>query len=486
MLQFFGMTNQRKKRQIPNKAKDLSEWYLAVVREAKLADYAPVRGTMVFRPWGYALWENLQKYLDDLIKEMGVENAYFPIFIPMSLLEKEESHVEGFSPELAVVTHGGGERLKEALAVRPTSETIMYTMFSKWISGWRDLPLKINQWANVVRWEKRTFPFLRTAEFLWQEGHTAHATHEEAKAQVYRALEAYKKVFFEQLAVWGVTGWKSESEKFAGGLKTTSFEALMPDGKALQAATSHDLGQNFSRAFEVSFQDKEGKKKYVWQTSWGLSTRALGGLIMVHVDDQGLFLPPKIAPIQIVIIPIYQDKNKKIVLTAAKNLALELKQQFKVKLDDRESYSPGWKFNDWEIKGVPLRIEIGPKDLEKNQVVVVRRDNFDKLAVARVELEEVIKKLLAKQQKEALEKSKKMTQEKTHVVDSYDRFKQIMDGERGFIKAFWCGNPECETKIKAETKATTRCLPFDSKEENGHCIYCGKPAKYRWYFAQAY
>ncbi len=480
------MARQIKKRQIPSKNKNLSEWYLAVVREAELADYAPVKGTMVFRPWGYALWERLQKNLDSMIKEMGVENAYFPLFIPMNLLEKEKGHVEGFSPELAVVTYGGGEKLNEPLVIRPTSETIMYTMFAKWINGWRDLPLKINQWANVVRWEKRTFPFLRTAEFLWQEGHTAHASHEEAKEQVIEALEIYKKEFFEQLAVWGVTGWKSESEKFAGGFKTTSFEALMPDGKALQAATSHDLGQNFAKAFEVSFQDKDGRKKYVWQTSWGLSTRALGGLIMVHGDDQGLFLPPKIAPIQLVIIPIYQDDTKQEVMAEAEKLALDLKTEFRVKLDKRESYSPGWKFNYWEVKGVPIRLEIGPKDIKKRQAVVVRRDTFEKITLSLTELKWELKKILKQQQEEALERSKKMTLEKTHTVDRYADFKKIMQTEKGFIKAFWCGNPECEAKIKAETKATTRCLPFEAPAENGKCVYCGKPAKYRWYFAQAY
>ncbi len=480
------MADKIKKRQIPSKNKNLSEWYLAVVREAELADYAPVRGTMVFRPWGYALWESLQQNLDRMIKQMGVKNAYFPLFIPMNLLEKEKGHVEGFSPELAVVTYGGGEKLTEPLVIRPTSETIMYTMFAKWIKSWRDLPFKINQWSNVVRWEKRTFPFLRTAEFLWQEGHTAHVSHEEAQQQVLKALEMYKQEFFEQLAIWGVVGWKSETEKFAGGLKTTTFEALMPDGKALQAATSHDLGQNFAKAFEVKFQDKDGKIKYVWQTSWGLSTRALGGLIMVHGDDQGLFLPPKIAPLQIVIVPIYQDKTKSEVLKTAKALEKELEVEFRVELDDRETYSPGWKFNYWEVRGVPIRIELGPRDIENQEVVVVRRDTFEKETIKQAELKQHLKEILKIQQKEALEKSKKLTLEKTYTVDQYSQFKEIMATNKGFIRAFWCGNPECEAKIKAETKATTRCLPLEAKEEKGKCIYCGKPAKYRWYFAQAY
>ncbi len=485
MLQFSGM-GKKQKRQIPAKSKDISAWYRAVVREAELADYAPVRGTMVFRPWGYALWEKVQESLDKKIKAMGVDNAYFPIFIPMSLLEKEKTHVEGFSPELAVVTHGGGEKLAEPLAVRPTSETIMYAMFSKWITSWRELPLKVNQWCNVVRWEKRTFPFLRTAEFLWQEGHTAHATHEEAEKQVREALAAYEAEFHDYLALWGITGWKSETEKFAGGLKTTTYEVMMPDGKSLQAATSHDLGQNFAKAFEVKFQDKEGKMKYVWQTSWGLSTRALGGLIMVHGDDDGLFLPPKMAPVQVVIVPIYQDETKEAVLAEAKQVKTELEKKFRVKLDDRDSYSPGWKFNYWEVKGVPLRLEIGPKDIEKNQVVLVRRDILEKMVVERSELAKVIQVTLASQQEEALARSKKMTEEQTRVVDDYAKFKEIMATKRGFIRAYWCGKPECEAKIKAETKATTRCLPFDEPHQKGKCIYCGKPAEQRWYFAQAY
>ncbi len=473
------------KKQLPKKGQSVSDWYRAVVREAELADYGPARGTMVFRPWGYALWESVQKNLGRMIKGMGVENVYFPLFIPMHLLEKEREHVEGFAPELAVVTHGGGEKLAEPLAVRPTSETIMYEMFSKWVASWRDLPLKINQWCNVVRWEKRTFPFLRTAEFLWQEGHTAHASHEEAEKQVREALEVYIKEFNQHLALWGVVGWKSESEKFAGALKTTAFEILMPDGKALQAATSHDLGQNFAKVFEVSFQDENGQKKYVWQTSWGLSTRALGGLIMVHGDDNGLYLPPKIAPIQVVIVPIYKDETKDEVLAAARELEKEL-SEFRVRLDSRESYSPGWKYNYWEIKGVPLRIEIGPRDIKQEQVVVVRRDSFEKRVVNRDGLQEVIQDILEKQQEEALARSKKFTEENTYVVDDYARFKEIMAGKRGFLRALWCGNHECEAKIKEETKATTRCLPFEAPKEKGKCIYCGKPAQERWYFAQAY
>ncbi|MBU1110623.1 proline--tRNA ligase [Patescibacteria group bacterium] len=475
-----------KKKVITKKSEDFSRWYTDVVQQAELADYAPVKGCIIFRPYGYALWEGIKKALDAKIKAMGVENAYFPLFIPQEFLQKEKEHVEGFAPELAVVTHGGGKKLEEPLIVRPTSETVMYAMFSKWIQSWRDLPLKINQWCNVVRWEKRTLPFIRTTEFLWQEGHTAHAEHKEALDQVHAAAQAYEEIFKDYLAIYGITGFKSNSEKFAGAAASLSYEALMPDGKALQSSTSHDLGQNFAKAFEITFQDQKGKNQYVWQTSWGLSTRAVGGLIMVHGDDNGLFFPPQIAPIQIIIVPIYGgDEEGGLV----KQYVSELKSkliEFRVKVDSREEYSPGWKFNEWELKGVPLRLEIGPREVKSQTVMAIRRDTGDKTSITTSELTEKVTMLLKTQQKDALERSRKFTEENTHLVDTYDQFKEIMSGPRGFIKAFWCENPGCEAKIKEETKATTRCLPLDAVEEKGKCVYCDEPATHRWLFAQAY
>ncbi len=474
------------KKQLPRKKDDLSAWFLAVVQAAELADYAPVRGTMVFRPWGYALWERVQESLDKLIKGMGVENTYFPLFIPLSLLEKEKSHVEGFAPELAVVTHGGGEKLAEPLVVRPTSETIMYAMFAKWIKSWRDLPLKINQWCNVVRWEKRTYPFLRTTEFLWQEGHTAHATHEEAEEQVREALAVYEKEFAEYFALAGITGIKSEAEKFAGGLKTTCFEVLLPDGRALQAATSHDLGQNFARAFEVKFQNQVGEEEFVWQTSWGLSTRALGGMLMIHGDDQGLFLPPALAPLQVIIVPIFSEGEKSVIEEYLRQLVRELEAELRVRVDDRSSHTPGWKFNYWEVKGVPLRLEIGRREVEEEKVLLFRRDTLEKEYLPRRGIKEQLKTILGDQMQQARERSRRFIEKQTREVNDYQEFKEIMAEERGLIRAFWCGNPDCEAQIKTETKATTRCRPFALEKEKGHCIYCRQPAQERWYFAQAY
>jgi prolyl-tRNA synthetase len=474
------------KKELVKKSKDFSEWYVKVILNSELADYAPVRGCMVLRPYGYSLWENIQRILDNEIKKAGVKNVYFPLFIPESLLIKEREHLKGFSPELAVVTIGGGEKLKENLIVRPTSETIIYEMFSKWISSWRDLPLKVNQWVNVVRWEKRTRFFLRTTEFLWQEGHTAHSTHEEALKEVMRALKMYVDFYQNYLAIDGICGRKSESDKFPGAKETFTFEMLMPDGKALQGCTAHDLGQNFAKVFNIKFKDKDKKEKIAWQTSFGLSTRAIGALIMVHGDDAGLVIPPKIAPIQIVIIPIFQGKKIDSKLEKEIKKLKESLFEFKVEVDLRKEYSPGWKFNEWELKGVPLRIEVGFRELKEKKATLVRRDNGEKLKVSFSNLKKRIKVVLDDIQKNLFLKSQKFLKENKREVKNYEEFKEIIEMKKGFIEAFWCEDQVCEEKIKKETKATVRCLPLDSKEMVGECIFCKKMAKRKWIFAKAY
>lgn len=480
------------KKELKKKSENISDWYTDVVAKAELADYGPARGTMVIRPYGYAIWERVMQTLDGLFKSNGVQNAYFPLFIPYSLLQKEKEHVKGFSPELALVTVGGGEELAEPLAVRPTSETIMYEMYGKWIHSWRDLPMVINQWNNVVRWEKRTYPFIRTSEFLWQEGHGAHATHEQSKELVMDALGWYRSVYEDYFAIPVIAGRKSESEKFAGASATFTLEALMPDGKALQGCTSHDLGQNFSKAQDISFQDKEGKNEFVWQNSWGFSTRTLGALFMVHGDDNGIVLPPKIAPTQVVIVPI-QSEDKQL-LDYCEDLQGELdKSGVRVKVDDREGWTPGRKFNDWEVKGVPVRFEIGKNEVSKKTITVARRDTGEKFEIDRAHVVTETQKALDKIQNDLYDKAKKFLDDNTHEVDSYEEFKSLMESDRGFIKAFWCEDEQCEAKIKEETKATTRCLPLDEKdlpagrqEKSGKCIYCDKISKHRWVFAQAY
>ena len=476
------------KKELKKKSENLSDWYTDVILKAEIADYAPVKGCMVIRPYGFAIWEKVQEIFNGLMKTKGVQNAYFPLFIPLSLLEKEKEHVAGFSPELAIVTIGGGEKLKDPLVVRPTSETIMYAMYAKWIHSWRDLPILINQWNNVVRWEKRTYLFLRTTEFLWQEGHTAHETEEEAVDMVRSALEWYRKVYEEYYAVPVVLGKKSETEKFAGAKTTYTVEALMPDGKALQGATSHNLGQNFSKPFDIHFQNKEGKQDFVWQTSWGLSTRSLGGLFLTHGDDSGLLFPPKIAPIQVVVIPIHKkgDDGKALALYCEDVCEALGRGSVKVKLDDREEPSVGRRFNEWEIKGVPVRLEVGSKELADRSVTIARRDTGEKMTVAREEVLDNIERLLNEMQKALFAKAKAFLDENTREASSFDEFKTIMNSTRGFIRAFWCEDTECETKIKEETKASTRCLPLDDKEEKGVCVHCGKLAIHRWLFAQAY
>lgn len=476
------------KKELKKKSENLSDWYTDVILKAELADYGPVKGTMVIRPYGYALWERVQELFNAMMKTAGIENAYFPLFIPHSLLEKEKDHVKGFSPELALVTIGGGETLKDPLVVRPTSETIMYTMYAKWIHSWRDLPVLINQWNNVVRWEKRTYLFLRTTEFLWQEGHTAHSDEKGAIDMVLQALEWYRSIYEDIYAIPVYLGIKSENEKFAGAKTTYSIEALMPDGKALQGATSHNLGQNFSKPFDIHFQNKEGKEEFVWQTSWGLSTRSLGGLFLTHGDDNGLILPPNIASIQVVIMPIYKkDEDGSAISAYCHDVKTALlKQGIRVKLDEREEPSVGRRFNEWEVKGVPLRFEVGQKEVKEGSVTIARRDTREKITVSNISCAEEATRLLADIQKALFTQAKKFLTDNTKDAVTYDEFRSIMSTTRGFIRAFWCEHVECETKIKEETKASTRCLPLDAASEKGPCIYCGKPAVHRWLFAQAY
>lgn len=483
---------------ITPREKDYSQWYLDIIERADLAENSSVRGCMVIKPYGFAIWENIQRELDRRIKEGGTKNAYFPIFIPKSFFSKEASHVKGFAKECAIVTHyrlkesedGKGvevdsdAKLEEELVVRPTSETIMYDTFSRWISSWRDLPLKINQWANVVRWEKRTRPFLRTTEFLWQEGHTVHTTHEESEKEVLRALDMYVSFAKDILALDVYSGKKSESEKFAGALDTYGVEALMQDGKALQFGTSHDLGQNFAEAFGISFTDTDGESKLPWQTSWGVSTRMMGAVIMSHSDDLGLVLPPKIAPIKIAIIPIFKDGNKEIVLQYSRGIYDEISKAVEgVEFDDRDFVSPGFKFNEWEKKGVPIRIEIGSREIENNQIVIARRDTNEKTVIDKGDINGRILALLDEIQSNLLKRSSEILKNGTSEVEKYEEFKKVLDSKKGFVKASWCGSNDCEESIKYETKATTRCL---SHLENGECIYCGKPSTQKWVFAIPY
>ena len=474
------------KKQISKKSTDLSLWYNNVVLRAKLADYGPVKGTMIIRPWGFALWEGIQNILGSAIKEeLKSPNAYFPLLIPLSYLEKEKEHVEGFSPELAVVTIGGGEELAEKLVVRPTSETIMYSMFSKWIKSWRDLPFKVNQWCNIVRWEKRTYLFLRTSEFLWQEGHTAHANALEADQMARDALAVYQKFVEETLAIPVLAGKKSEKEKFAGAKTTYALEALMPDAKALQSCTSHDLSDHFSKVFNIRYQSQDKKLEYVHQTSWGFSTRNIGALIMVHGDDNGLVLPPKIAPTQVIIVPI--DPKDNTLIFYSKEIVDSLKKAgMRVDLDLREAQTLGYKFNDWELLGVPIRLEIGQKEVENKTITAARRDNGKKVTIKKGELTEELQHLLDEIQSDLFLKARDFLVEHTFEALDYSDFRKIMKDSKGFIKTFWCENPLCEAKIKEETKATIRVIPFEQPKDIGSCIYCKKPGKVLAYFAQAY
>jgi prolyl-tRNA synthetase len=468
---------------------DFSEWYNQLVQRAELADYAPVRGCMVVRPYGWALWENIQQALDRRFKETGHVNAAFPLFIPMSFLEKEKEHVEGFSPELAVVTIGGGEKLEEPLVVRPTSETIIGYMYSKWIQSYRDLPVLINQWANVVRWELRTRLFLRTLEFYWQEGHTAHATEQEAREETLRMLDVYADFAIHEGAVPVIKGVKSAAEKFAGANMSTTIEAMMGDTRALQSGTSHFLGQNFAKAFNIQFLDEANTLQYAWTTSWGLSTRFIGAIIMTHGDDQGLIMPPRLAPIQAVIVPILKSEAENgPVMDVVTRVFAELKAAgIRVKLDDRTEVTPGFKFNDWEMRGVPLRIEIGPKDVEKGSVALARRDRpgrEGKSFIPQAGLAAAVADLLTDIQKSLLERATQFRD--SHIFEPKDYAELTQVVQNGWAYAWWCESAECETKVKEETKATTRCMPIDQKEGKGKCIVCGKEARHKVYFAKAY
>ena len=474
--------------EITPRSQDFSRWYTDVVRRAELADYSPVKGCMVIRPYGYAIWELIQQALDQRIKATGHVNAYFPLFIPESLLMKEADHVEGFAPQVAWVTRGGDEDLEERLVVRPTSEAIIGTMYSKWVQSWRDLPILINQWANVVRWEKVTRLFLRTTEFLWQEGHTAHETEEEAEEETRRMLAVYKEVAEMELAVPIVDGQKTDSEKFAGAVRTYSIEALMGDGRALQAGTSHNLGQNFAKAFDVTFQARDKSLQYVWGTSWGVTTRLVGALIMTHGDDSGLILPPRVAPYQVVIVPIPRGNWQETVLPRAREIQQELTSHgIRVRLDDRDVYTPGWKFAEWEMRGVPLRLEIGPKDIEKAQVLLARRDTREKLPTPMEGLAVRVRELLGLIQQTLFDRACQFRDEHTTATDSYEEFKTILEGRPGFVVSAWCGDEACEAQIKADTQATIRNLPFDAPNPSGRtCIKCGRPAVAIAYFAKAY
>jgi prolyl-tRNA synthetase len=471
------------------KCDDFSEWYVQVILKAELADYAPVKGCMIIRPDAYAVWEKIQEIVNQKIKATGHRNAYFPMFIPESFLKREAEHFEGFTPEVAWITQGGNTSLEEKLAVRPTSETIMYEMYSKWIRSWRDLPLKINQWCNIVRWEtKATKLFLRTREFLWQEGHTAHATAEEAEVEVMWALNMYKDVVESYLAIPVIIGVKSESEKFAGANYTTALESIMPDGKALQMGTSHNLGQHFAKVFDVKYIGEDKVDHYVWQTSWGITTRLIGAMIMVHGDDKGLIMPPKVAPVQVVIVPIpFKGLEAEAIAVKTKEIAETFKAKgISVILDDRQEYTPGWKFNQWEMKGVPIRVEVGPRDIKNGQVVMVRRDTGQKAFVKDPEILAAAEKLLQEIQDNMLAKAKAILAEKTSTVQSYEELKQVLDGKGGFVKASWCGNPECETKVKDQTGATVRVRPFQADEPTTGCVICGQKGKEMVYFARSY
>ncbi|MGB6978586.1 MAG: proline--tRNA ligase [Candidatus Acidiferrales bacterium] len=474
---------------LPTRAEDFSEWYNQLVLRAELADYAPVRGCMIVRPYGWALWENITAALDSRFKATGHVNAAFPLLIPKSFIEKEKSHVEGFSPELAVVTHGGGEKLEEPLVIRPTSETIIGHAYAKWIQSYRDLPVLINQWNSVVRWELRTKLFLRTLEFYWQEGHTAHATAEEAEAETRQMLDVYTDFAVREAAVPVIPGRKSSAERFAGADQTYSIEAMMGDGKALQSGTSHNLGQNFAKAFEIRYLDKTGVLQHCWTTSWGLSTRFVGAIIMVHGDDQGLILPPRLAPFQIVIVPIFKGDEEKIaVLDNARKLRAELAAAgIRVKLDEREGLSPGFRFNDWEMRGVPLRLELGPKDVAKASVVLARRDRPGKEGksfVAQQGIAASVTQMLDEIQKALFDRALEFRKANTAEPADYQEFKTAV--EKGFALAWWCGGGACEEKIKEETKATMRCIPLDQAGGAGKCVYCGQPAVEKGIFAKAY
>jgi prolyl-tRNA synthetase len=470
-----------------SRSEDYSKWYNQVILRSEMADYGPVRGCMVVRPYGWAMWENIRDALDKRFKATGHVNAAFPLFIPMSFMEKEKEHVEGFSPELAVVTHGGGQKLEEPLVVRPTSETVIGYMYAKWIKSYRDLPVLINQWANVVRWEMRTRLFLRTMEFFWQEGHTAHATAEEGEEETLRILDVYTDFAVNEAAVPVIPGRKSDTEKFAGAVRSYTIEAMMGDTKALQSGTSHNLGQNFAKAFDIQFLDDTNQLQHAWTTSWGLSTRFVGAIIMTHGDDQGLIFPPRLAPIQIVIVPIYRNPEQKAaVMPVVQKLGEEL-SDFRVKIDDRDEVTPGFKYNHWELRGVPLRLEVGPRDVEKSSVMTSRRDQPGKPGKKILPMENLpaqIGELLEDIQAALLDRATTFRDEHIHDVDDYDTLQKVV--QDGWAFSWWCGDTACEAAVKADTKATIRCIPIEQPGGTGKCVYCGKDAKEKAYFAKAY
>ena len=472
---------------VTKQSKDFSQWYNDIVREADLADNGPVKGTMIIKPYGYALWENIKKNADEMFKETGHKNAYFPMLIPKNFMEKEADHVDDFAPECAVVTHGGGKELGEPLYVRPTSETIIWSAYEKWIDSYRDLPILINQWANVVRWEMRTKLFLRTTEFLWQEGHTAHATAEEAIDETKKMIEVYRKLAEEYMAIPVYVGKKTDAEKFPGAVDTYTIEAMMGDKKALQAGTSHFLGQNFAKAFDVTFLNEDNEQEYVYASSWGISTRLVGGLIMTHGDDQGLILPPKIAPYQVVIIPIWknEEQKEKVMNKVNEYTTLLDNANIRFNVDDDEQKSPGWKFNQWEMKGVPLRIEIGPRDLEDEQVALARRDTGDKNFIPEEKVLPTVEEQLQEIQEAMYQKARKFRNENTHKVSDYEEFKQVISNG-GFVKAYWAGDSEMEEEIQKETQATVRCIPLEQPEESGKCFYTGKETDTMAIFGKSY
>ncbi len=469
--------------EITNIDENFAQWYTDIVLKAELADYTDVKGFISIRPYGYAIWENIQKYADELFKKNGVKNISMPVLIPESLLNKEKEHVEGFAPEVAWVTIGGGEELEERLCIRPTSETIISKMYSKWLSSWRELPFLYNQWCNVLRWEKETRPFLRSREFLWQEGHTIHETAEEAQDFTMKMFKVYNSISEDLLALPAVKGRKTESEKFAGAEFTYTIETLMHDGRALQAGTSHYFGQKFSKPFEIKFQNREGKEEYAYQTSWGISTRFIGAIIMAHGDNRGLKLPPKVAPIQVVVVPV--ASNKPGVLEKAEEVAENLKN-YRVEFDNRDQYSPGYKFNYWEMKGVPVRLEIGPRDIENNQCVLVRRDTFEKITVSLDDVNNKIGELLDDIQQNMFNQCLENQNRRTTIAHNMDEFKKNLEENQGYIKAMWCGSSECEDKIHEETGAKSRCIPFEEEILGDTCVYCGKKAKHMVFWARQY
>lgn len=471
-------------REITNIEDDFAKWYTDIVLKADLADYTDTKGCIAIKPYGYAIWENIQKYTDERFKKTGVENVYFPVLIPESLLNKEKDHVEGFAPEVAWVTEGGGQELDEKLCIRPTSETMFSTLYSKWLKSWRELPIVYNQWCNVLRWEKETRPFLRSREFLWQEGHTIHETAKEAEERTLQMLDVYADVIENLLAIPVIKGRKTEKEKFAGADATYTVETLMHDGRALQAGTSHYFGQNFTKPFDIKFQNREGKEEYAYQTSWGISTRLIGAVIMAHGDNRGLKLPPRVAPIQIVIVPVAAHKEG--VTQKAEELYERLSKKFRVEVDLRENVTPGFKFNDWEMRGVPVRIEQGPRDIENGVVVLVRRDNGEKLVVKQEELEETLENLLEQIQQDMFKECEVRRAQKTTVAKTLDEFIKNINENQGFIKTMWCGDEECENKIKEETGAHSRCIPFEQEHLSDTCVVCGKPAKHMVIWGRQY